>query len=473
MKSIIFILLALGETWDWPWASSTPGENTPAGGDTSSTAAKKGGEPPVENAQKGFEVRVKKSGSDATQDWFWESGSTTTNAPPRKGATKSPPKDPAKNAQTKYEARVNNNGADATQDWFWESGSKETEAPATDEMNQSEIIPKYNLRTDNSDSDLIMYLKAHPLPPGEPVPIQVYFTSECPYSQEFMARHMVRLVGNLDVPIDVTLRTSMIGKWDPLAKCNPTQEKIDKWKSEGAKPAYSELACHSNIALLCAWNAPSMDIKNSEYRKKVALFTDEIIADMQQYTFNADIRKAGLSLVEDIAKKHLDWDTLRECMTSAEGETLAQASIGAWPDAVAKAKKKYNNRIEGMFPWVFVNGQMVNVSHGMINDKRAHTVIQLICIAESSIKGCDKELINMKLIEPRMVNMLWLMQNVSVSGESWLFSISTFMLLLALFLGISTFGSWFRSSVRGLVGADGEQLLEREELDVDVVDNIE
>lgn len=431
MKSIIFIFLAVGEAWDWPWASSTSeggetGGDTPEGGGTGSKpAAKKGGQRAARKGQRGFNVSTKNNGSDATQKW-----------------------------------------------WFWNTGSEETEATETDE-NQSEIIPKYNLRTDSSDSNLVKYLKAHPLPRGQPVPLKVYFTSECPYSQEFMARHMVRLVGNLDVPIDVTLRTSMIGKWDPLTKCNPTKEKIAKWKSEGGKPAYIELACHSNMALLCAWNAPSMDLKDPEYRKKVALFTDAMIGDMQQYTFNADIRKVGISLVENHARKHLDWDTLHECMTSAEGETLAQASIDAWPGVVAKAKRQFNNNVKGMFPWVFVSGQMVNISRGMINDKRAHTVIQLICIAESSMKGCDKELISMKLIEPRMVNKLWLMQNVSVSGESWLFSMSTFMLLLALFLGISTFGSWFRSNVRGLVTADGEQLLEREELDVDVVDNIE
>lgn len=284
-----------------------------------------------------------------------------------------------------------------------------------------------------------------------------------------MTRHMVSIVGDLKVPIDVTLRTSMFDKWDMTTKCKPTPEKKKEWLKESAEPKQREAACHSNLALMCAWNAPSMDIKDPGYRTKVSKFTDEMLNTMQQWSFQPEIQSKGNSVVEEIAQKYLDWNVLTECMTGSEGEALAQASLDAWPAAKARALEKFG-KLVGMFPWVFVEDQQILVDHGVVNDKRFHTVTQLVCIAEPTVKVCDKELKKMHLLNASS-SKLWLAQNVSVSEQSWLVSISLFMIILALFLGITAFGGWIRSAgSRARRYLESDHLLERDQLEMDVIE---
>jgi len=338
--------------------------------------------------------------------------------------------------------------------------------------------PPVKLSVKGNDSEIVKYLAKNPLPVDEPVPIEIFFTSECPYSQDFMTRHMVSILGDGEVPIDVTLRTSMLDKWDKKSKCQPTPEKKKLWSKDNANGKEREAACHSNLALLCAWNSPSMDIKDPSYRTKVSKFTDEMLNTMQQWNFQPSLQKKGNAIVEDVAKKFLDWNVLTECMTGSEGESLAQASLDAWPQAKERAEKKFKGKISGKFPWVFLEDLQLQVDHGVVSDPRFHTITQLVCIAEPTVKGCKKELKKMHLLEdppPKSngspSNKLWLAENVSVSQQSWLVSMSLFLIILALFLVITAYGSWIRSAgSRARRYLESDHLLERDQLEMEVIE---
>lgn len=303
------------------------------------------------------------------------------------------------------------------------------------------------------DSEFVQYLTKHPFAPGEPVRMDLYWSSECPYSQEFMTRQIPKLARKKDIPLDLKMHGKMYDVWDPEHKCTPTTEKTKLWMRHGGQIKQQEVACRVNLALMCAWNTEKFpNIKEPEYRLKLADYTEDLMNHMQQWQFNTTIADMGLGLVKRITDRYLDFETVLACMDGPEGDGYAQFALDNWDKVKAISKKHASGYVIGIFPWLLIKDQPLYIDHGLMQDPRARTLIDVACIAEPDHAACKDVLkhISMKnqLLQSNSSND-W---ESKVNGSPVLRMLPSSLLVVAI-LGLAVFivSTWKRSRERNVV----------------------
>jgi len=241
-------------------------------------------------------------------------------------------------------------------------------------------------------SDVDKYLMANQK--SGPVSIQMFFGSDCPYSQEFIPRHMPKVLNAVYLPIEVKMMANMRDLWDSTTKCEVTEEKKAAWKKDNNPFKRAPVACRANLATMCAWSGPDADLTDPAYRKKLAGFTLDLFSNMQQWTFQKKISNKGIGLVEEIGKKYFDWNKLTACMDGYYGDRLAQDALDQWAWSKAEIKKQFGSTM-GIFPRVFIEGQALPVGKGQWYDVYAKSLPGVLCLERKDIPECNKLVSNM------------------------------------------------------------------------------
>lgn len=220
---------------------------------------------------------------------------------------------------------------------------------------------------------------------GEPIQVKIAMSSDCPYTQEFVPRHLIKLM-KADIPQDVKIYTA----FDPETSVNKEGKVCT---NTGPPHSVVQQTCLANIAIGCAFHSTVMDLSHDVQVD----FLEQLINRFQQAPFNDDRKNPQLyeSVVEGV--NGLDLDAMKTCIAD-EGQKIGTMMHEHYLELRKEAKRQYghsvnqkNPNMHGMFPWIFLEGTYLIVEHGILLLPNQESLVEMACKISPNAPACAVE----------------------------------------------------------------------------------
>eukprot|EP00397_Hematodinium_sp_SG-2012_P037465 GEMP01040609.1.p1 GENE.GEMP01040609.1~~GEMP01040609.1.p1 ORF type:complete len:326 (+),score=89.47 GEMP01040609.1:107-1084(+) len=242
------------------------------------------------------------------------------------------------------------------------------------------------LTTRAKDLHALLLEKAPDHANGEPFQLDVYMSSDCPYSQDFIPRHLIKVM-QARIPAVVNI-------WPAFDAKHNVDDDGKVCLSRGSPGTVTaRQTCLANMAVACVFHSTTLAVPD-EVRTD---FLYQHIERFQQCPFNDD--KLNPMLYEEIIKEveGLDLDAVNTCIDD-EGADLAQLLADKFEEGQEAATTQYKEltghdivNMHGIFPYLFVdhlfipmhNGQLFVHGFGVMNLK------EILCHISDNVPACE------------------------------------------------------------------------------------
>jgi len=232
------------------------------------------------------------------------------------------------------------------------------------------------------DIERILISKAQNHRDAEPIVVDVAMSSGCPYTQDFIPRHLIPFM-KTDIPQKIEIWPTFDLEKDVDANgtvCGHADQ----------NDVHSKQSCLGNIALACIWHSTNLNVPFDVRTDWLSQHMDRF----QQAPFNDDKNNPNLyaAIINDVADLQLE--AVNTCIHD-EGADLARAMQKRFQLIGKESKEQYGKLVGtedpnmlGLFPWVLIDNQYILIERGVLCVAGFPTFIELACLTSPNSKEC-------------------------------------------------------------------------------------